>query len=161
MSFQYIYIQVTQNYPLLIIDYHHCRLINDQIFQWKSLRLLARRSPHFFTHTNTPAVPQPQYLEMMLNRLAKEIHPTTGSQSIQENQVEVKTDIGDEEEAIKESQEDNDLRQSGDQGNVGVCVCVDIISIQFLNSRYEYNYCGSKQTYRSLCLSVSSLSIFM
>ncbi|CAC5356367.1 THOC1 [Mytilus coruscus] len=106
---------IDQNDPEAMIEDQY-KLINDQIFQWKSLRLLARRSPHFFTHTNTPAVPQPQYLEMMLNRLAKEIHPNTGPQSMQENQVEVKTDIGDEEEAIKESQEDNDLRQSGDQG---------------------------------------------
>lgn len=92
------------------------RLINDQIFQWKSLRLLARRSPHFFTHTNTPAIPQPQYLEMMLNRLAKEILPQTGTQEITENQEEVKTEVGEEEEAIKESQEDDDLKQNGDQG---------------------------------------------
>jgi hypothetical protein len=39
---------------------------------------------------------------MMLNRLAKEILPQTGTQETTENQEEVKTEVGEEEEAIKE-----------------------------------------------------------
>lgn len=106
---------IEQNDPEAMIEDQY-KLINDQIFQWKSLRLLARRSPHFFTHTNTPAIPQPQYLEMMLNRLAKEILPQTGHQETTENHVEMKTEVGEEEEAIKESQDEDDLKQNGEQG---------------------------------------------
>lgn len=49
------------------------RLVNEQVFQWKALRLLARRSPHFFTHTHQPAVSLPVYLESMVTKLAKEM----------------------------------------------------------------------------------------
>ena len=49
------------------------RLTNENTYQWKALRLLARRSPMFFTHTNTPALPLNQYLNTMLQKLAKEL----------------------------------------------------------------------------------------
>ncbi|XP_033738778.1 LOW QUALITY PROTEIN: THO complex subunit 1-like [Pecten maximus] len=83
------------------------KMINEQIFQWKSLRLLARRSPHFFTHTNKPAIPLSEYLEAMLNKIAKEIPQTA-------NNEEMKTEIGEEEEAIQERQEMEE--QNDEQG---------------------------------------------
>lgn len=65
---------------LIYSDQHlSFRDINNQNFQWKGLRLLARRSPHFFLHSNQPAMPLPSYLELMISKIAKEmpvsLHP--------------------------------------------------------------------------------------
>ena len=53
------------------------RLVHDSTFAWKSLRLLARRSPHFFalqsTNTINNNVKMSQMLEDMLNKIAKEL----------------------------------------------------------------------------------------
>ncbi|GAB1599923.1 THO complex subunit 1-like [Argonauta hians] len=68
------------------------KLVKDQVFQWKALRLLARRSPHFFTQGPQPAVELPVYLESMVTRLAKEMPPP---------HEEMKTEIGEEEKDIK------------------------------------------------------------
>lgn len=40
---------------------------------WRALRLLARRSPHFFVHTNNPIGRLPDYLDDMV-RLMNLIH---------------------------------------------------------------------------------------
>lgn len=85
---------------------HVYRMVNNPVFQWKSLRLLARQSPHFFGQHHTPAMPLPQYLELMLNKIAQEL-PSTGSNgdvAPEGNNEEMKTEVGDD-EAIKESQE--------------------------------------------------------
>ncbi|CAE1172265.1 THOC1 [Acanthosepion pharaonis] len=74
------------------------KLVNEQVFQWKALRLLARRSPHFFTHTHQPAVSLPVYLESMVTKLAKEMPPP---------HEEMKTDIGEEEEIKAPSPEED------------------------------------------------------
>ncbi|KAL5016765.1 hypothetical protein ScPMuIL_006354 [Solemya velum] len=79
------------------------KVINDQVFQWKSLRLLARSSPHFFTHTNIPAQPLPQYLDQMLPKLPK---PTVNE--------EMKTEVGDEEGIKGTQEEEEELKQAED-----------------------------------------------
>ena len=54
-----------------------CRRINDANFGWRALRLLARRSPHFFTHGNTPITRLPDYLETHVKKLATEFQVDT------------------------------------------------------------------------------------
>ena len=49
------------------------RLTGDQTFQWKALRLLARRSPQFFTNSATPAQELRVYLNNQLDKLAKQM----------------------------------------------------------------------------------------
>ena len=46
--------------------------MNDGNFGWRALRLLARRSPHFFTHSNNPINKLPEYLETMIKKIAKD-----------------------------------------------------------------------------------------
>lgn len=84
------------------------KLVNNQTFQWKSLRLLARRSPHFFSNTNQPAIPLPQYLDIMLKKIAQEIPQAN-------NAEEMKTGV-EEEEEIKEAQDEDELKQNGENG---------------------------------------------
>ncbi|XP_075979024.1 THO complex 1-like protein Hpr1 isoform X2 [Anticarsia gemmatalis] len=40
---------------------------------WRALRLLARRSPHFFVHTNNPIGRLPDYLNAMVERVTREV----------------------------------------------------------------------------------------
>jgi len=54
------------------------RLTNDQTFQWKALRLLARRSPQFFTNSATPALELKVYLNSMMSKLAKQMPVSEG-----------------------------------------------------------------------------------
>lgn len=94
------------------------KMVNNPVFQWKSLRLLARQSPHFFGQHHTPAMPLPQYLELMLNKIAQEL-PSTGSNgdvAPEGNNEEMKTEVGDD-EAIKESQEveDEELKAQAEE----------------------------------------------
>lgn len=57
-------------------NYYHvctlCRKVNDGNFGWRALRLLARRSPHFFVHGNYPINKLPEYLETMIKKIAKD-----------------------------------------------------------------------------------------
>ncbi|XP_074098422.1 THO complex 1-like protein Hpr1 isoform X1 [Cotesia typhae] len=46
--------------------------VNDGNFGWRALRLLARRSPHFFVHGNNPINKLPEYLETMIKKIAKD-----------------------------------------------------------------------------------------
>lgn len=49
------------------------RRVNEANFGWRALRLLARRSLHFFTHGNTPITKLPDYLETHVRKLAKDL----------------------------------------------------------------------------------------
>lgn len=48
------------------------RKVNDGNFGWRALRLLAKRSPHFFVHGNYPITKLPEYLEIMIKKIAKD-----------------------------------------------------------------------------------------
>ncbi|KAL4236751.1 THO complex subunit 1 [Mactra antiquata] len=96
---------IEQNDPDAQVEEEY-KLTNDQTFQWKALRLLARRSPQFFTNSTTPAQELKSYLNSMLSKLAKQMPSQQGE--------EMKTDVEDE-EGIKETQDDEDIKQS-DQG---------------------------------------------
>ena len=63
--------------------------VNDGSWGWRALRLMSRRSAHFFTHGNNPIAKLPEYLESMLNKMAKEM-PGIG---VKEENGEVSTRI--------------------------------------------------------------------
>ena len=42
------------------------RKVNNGSWGWRALRLLAKKSPHFFTYGNNPIAKLPDYLETML-----------------------------------------------------------------------------------------------
>ena len=45
------------------------RKVNDGQWGWRALRLLAKKSPFFFTYGNTPIATLPEYLETMLKKM--------------------------------------------------------------------------------------------
>lgn len=91
---------IEQNDPEAQVEEEY-KLTNDQTFQWKALRLLARRSPQFFTNSSAPAQDLKSYLNGMLSKIAKQMPNQQGE--------EMKTDVEDEEE-IKETQEQEDMK---------------------------------------------------
>ncbi len=44
--------------------------MNDGQWGWRALRLLAKKSPHFFTYGNNPIARLPEYLETMLKKMS-------------------------------------------------------------------------------------------
>lgn len=53
--------------------------VNDSSFGWRALRLLARRSPQFFTYSNNYICKLPEYLEIMIKKIAKEKQDRSGN----------------------------------------------------------------------------------
>nr|XP_033789826.1 THO complex subunit 1 isoform X2 [Geotrypetes seraphini] len=80
------------------------KVVNNSNYGWRALRLLARRSPHFFQPTNQQFRSLPEYLENMVIKLAKELPPPS---------EEIKTGEDDEEDndaLLKENSESPDVR---------------------------------------------------
>lgn len=78
------------------------KLVNDPNFSWRALRLLAKRSPYFFTQIVQTGMKLPEYIESMIKKIQKE----TPSQSEQDGSQEMKTNVGEEEGEIKEDQQE-------------------------------------------------------
>ncbi|XP_076291727.1 THO complex 1-like protein Hpr1 isoform X2 [Lasioglossum baleicum] len=70
--------------------------VNDGNFGWRALRLLARRSPHFFVHGNYPINKLPEYLETMIKKIAKD-RPQTQSDIKLDTEETPPTDSNDQE----------------------------------------------------------------
>ncbi|XP_069777794.1 THO complex subunit 1 isoform X2 [Narcine bancroftii] len=82
------------------------KVVNNSNYGWRALRLLARRSPHFFQPTNQQFKSLPEYLDNMVIKLAKELPPPS---------EEIKTAEDEDEE------EDNDdalLKESNESPDV-------------------------------------------
>lgn len=47
---------------------YNFRKVNDGNFGWRALRLLARKSPHFFAQSNNPIHKLSEYLENMIKK---------------------------------------------------------------------------------------------
>ncbi|XP_051166267.1 THO complex subunit 1 [Leptopilina boulardi] len=92
--------------PAAMVDDEY-KKVNDGNFGWRALRLLARRSPHFFVHGNYPINKLPEYLETMIKKIAKD-RPLT--------QVDIKIEADDTppQSADQEFCEDV-LKQESDQ----------------------------------------------
>ncbi|KAH0503539.1 N-acetylneuraminate lyase [Microtus ochrogaster] len=81
------------------------KTVNNSNYGWRALRLLARRSPHFFQPTNQQFKSLPEYLENMVIKLAKELPPPS---------EEIKTGEDEDEEdndALLKENESPDVRQ--------------------------------------------------
>jgi len=69
--------------------------VNNGEWGWRALRLMSRRSSHFFISGNNPIAKLPEYLETMLGKMAKEMpginskQDTAGSQEEEMNMDEV------------------------------------------------------------------------
>ncbi|XP_022830247.1 THO complex subunit 1 [Spodoptera litura] len=88
---------------------------------WRALRLLARRSPHFFVHTNNPIGRLPDYLTAMVERVTREVAANAaananGESSKNHNDKPVKTENNEEE--ITEEQMEADLIKEGDANDI-------------------------------------------
>ncbi|KAK3886475.1 hypothetical protein Pcinc_009346 [Petrolisthes cinctipes] len=86
------------------------KLVNDSNFGWRGLRLLACRSPHFFTHSASPIATLPEYLTTMIRKLAKDLpSQLTGDIKVEEEEEKeeekVVAGLG-EGEVVKEEEEE-------------------------------------------------------
>lgn len=57
----------------LIVLLYSCRVVRNPNYGWRALRLLSRRSPHFFQPTNQKFKSLADYLDSMVSKLAKEL----------------------------------------------------------------------------------------
>ncbi|XP_071837489.1 THO complex subunit 1-like [Apostichopus japonicus] len=82
------------------------KVVNNSNYAWQALRLLARRSPHFFQTTSIAAQPSvktiPAYLELMATKLAKEMPQFN-------NVEEIKTEAMDNDELLKAGEEEKEV----------------------------------------------------
>nr|CAG4643082.1 EOG090X0324 [Ilyocryptus agilis] len=76
--------------------------VNEANFGWRALRLLARRSSHFFTHGNTPITRLPDYLETHVKKLAKDMQSTSTAF------VNVKSETVDEAGEVEQMEPETD-----------------------------------------------------
>ena len=67
---------------LFINNYVLYRKINDGQWGWRALRLLAKKSPHFFTYGNNPIGKLNEYLETMLRKMSPALQQSLSSQPI-------------------------------------------------------------------------------
>ncbi|XP_058804258.1 THO complex subunit 1 isoform X2 [Phymastichus coffea] len=86
--------------------------VNDGNFGWRALRLLAKRSPHFFVHGNYPITRLPEYLEIMIKKIAKD-RPVS---VLHQTQVDSKQETGDTppSERIEQDFNEETLKQDAD-----------------------------------------------
>ncbi|KAJ8713304.1 hypothetical protein PYW07_013674 [Mythimna separata] len=88
---------------------------------WRALRLLARRSPHFFVHTNNPIGRLPDYLTAMVDRVTREVAANAAAIADGEsskNQVDKAIKQENTEEEITEEQMEADLIKEGDANDI-------------------------------------------
>ncbi|KAM4028015.1 THO complex subunit 1 isoform 1-T1 [Anomaloglossus baeobatrachus] len=83
------------------------KVVNNSNYGWRALRLLARRSPHFFQPTNQQFKSLPEYLENMVIKIAKELPPP--SEEIKTGEDE--EDDEDNESLLKENNESPEVQQ--------------------------------------------------
>ncbi|XP_030760577.1 THO complex subunit 1 [Sitophilus oryzae] len=82
-------------------------ILKDSNFGWRALRLLARRSPHFFSLNTTQYHPLSTYLEVMVQKIAHE-KPGRVDENSQESQQEPEM----EENILTEEQTAEDFKQN-------------------------------------------------
>ncbi|XP_072899566.1 THO complex subunit 1 isoform X1 [Hemitrygon akajei] len=82
------------------------KVVNNSNYGWRALRLLARRSPHFFQPTNQQFKSLPEYLDNMVIKLAKELPPPSEEIKTAEDEDE---EEDNDDALLKESNESPDL----------------------------------------------------
>ncbi|KAK9297126.1 hypothetical protein QLX08_009061 [Tetragonisca angustula] len=92
--------------------------VNDGNFGWRALRLLARRSPHFFVHGNYPINKLPEYLETMIKKIAKD-RPQTQSDIKLETEETPPPEVNDQEfneDVLKQESEQVEVENTDTKG---------------------------------------------
>lgn len=87
-------------------------ILKDSNMGWRALRLLARRSPHFFMYNNTILHPLSSYLEMMVKKISHEKRGKDSQDCQNENEIE---NILTEEEQATEDLKPNDNEEFVDE----------------------------------------------
>nr|CAG4651675.1 EOG090X0324 [Triops cancriformis] len=67
------------------------KLVSNSNYAWRALRLLARKTPHFFTQGNTQISKLPDYLENLIKKVAKDFpqnHSTAAKAEPEEPELE-------------------------------------------------------------------------
>ncbi|GAB6028955.1 hyperrecombination- protein [Chamberlinius hualienensis] len=77
---------IEQTDPANMIEDEY-KLVQNSNYGWRALRLLACRSPHFFTPSNQPISKLPLYLETMIKKVANEM-PQTVTDDIKSDPVD-------------------------------------------------------------------------
>ncbi|XP_076038160.1 THO complex 1-like protein Hpr1 [Oratosquilla oratoria] len=95
------------------------RIVNDCNFGWRALRLLACRSPHFFTHSQNAISTLPDYLTTMVKKIAKEV-PSQLSEDVKVDEEEEEKEekvipVLEQAVAVKEEEEEMEEEDSGGQ----------------------------------------------
>ncbi|CAG4939178.1 unnamed protein product [Parnassius apollo] len=89
---------------------------------WRALRLLARRSPHFFVHTNNPIGRLPDYLDDMVKRVAREVAANAAANNANgeasNNYSDKSTKQEPSEEEVTEEQMEADLIKGADANDI-------------------------------------------
>ncbi|XP_067000239.1 THO complex subunit 1 isoform X2 [Anabrus simplex] len=100
---------IEQTDPNAMVEEEYKR-VNDGNFGWRALRLLARRSPHFFTHSNNPINKLPEYLETMIKKIAKDRPSLQNSEEMKievlEAEMQTTKDEEEEDELLKGEERD-------------------------------------------------------
>ncbi|XP_070556038.1 THO complex subunit 1-like [Ptychodera flava] len=84
------------------------KLVNNSNYAWRALRLMARKSPHFFQPSNQPCKTIPLYLENMITKLAKE----KPSQQAPTEEIKTQDENAETDEFLKNTEESNTPDQS-------------------------------------------------
>ena len=72
--------------------------VNNGEWGWRALRLMSRRSTHFFISGNNPIAKLPDYLDSMLSKMAKEMPNAVSKDDSVESMEEGEAENGDAEE---------------------------------------------------------------
>lgn len=75
-------------------------VLKDSNTGWRALRLLARKSPHFFTYNNTILNSLSSYLEMMVRKISHDKRGKDNQDNHNENEIE--NILTEEEQATEE-----------------------------------------------------------
>ncbi|KAL2097320.1 hypothetical protein ACEWY4_006527 [Coilia grayii] len=84
------------------------KVVRNSNYGWRALRLLSRRSPHFFQPTNQQFKNLEDYLENMVIKLAKELPKDLPSEEIKTGEEDDEDDNGDN--LLKESSDSPDMQ---------------------------------------------------
>jgi len=85
--------------------------VNNGEWGWRALRLMSRRSTHFFISGNNPIDKLPKYLESMLGKMAKEM-PNVQKEEGGDVSQDLDTDMATLEETETEAKENNKVDES-------------------------------------------------
>ena len=81
--------------------------VNNGEWGWRALRLMSRRSTHFFISGNNPIAKLPDYLDSMLTKMAKEMPNAVSKDDTVESMEEENGDAEENGEGSQENAEGN------------------------------------------------------